>query len=232
MGLLKAQNGQDRDIAHPLTENHMKGTSFLEGWHNLLHKVTCPITGYVVYIHTMNGLSGIKLERVGPHSLSILSLWPVMHRNRFTEMCISFPKKVCRFHQIHMRHLHLNQQIHPYTLYVYIHFRVSTASNSLIGGWGMAVTVIIWLINEWVRVFPKSREEEIVPFPSIMREEPHSLQHVPQDGYQCCTSVPTNPVTSVFCGIQAVLSKCSVIWGPIPFWWWKELSLDQVPTQT
>ncbi len=36
----KAQNGQDRIIAHRLTENHMKGTSVLEGWHNLLHRVT------------------------------------------------------------------------------------------------------------------------------------------------------------------------------------------------
>ncbi len=33
--------------------------------------------------------------------------------------------------------------------------------NSPIGGWRMAVMAIIWLINEWVRVFPKSREEEI-----------------------------------------------------------------------
>ncbi len=48
--LSKAQNGQDRDIAHPLTENHMKGTSFLEG---------CSL-------HPYNECSfRIKLERVG-----------------------------------------------------------------------------------------------------------------------------------------------------------------------
>ncbi len=60
----------------------------------------------------------------------------------------------------------------------------------------MAVTAIIWPINEWTRVFPQSRGEEIVTFPIILKEEPHSLLHVPQDGYQCYTSAPTNPVTS------------------------------------
>ncbi len=82
-------------------------------------------------------------------------------------------------------------------------------SNS-IGRWGMAVTAIIWLINEWGRLFPQSREEEIyfamsiiVPFTSVLREEPHSLLHVPLDGYHCCASAPTNPVTSVESPIQA-----------------------------
>ncbi len=36
-------------------------------------------------------------------------------------------------------------------------------SNSPIGGWGMAVTAIIWLINEWVSVFPRSRGDCSLP---------------------------------------------------------------------
>ncbi len=37
-----------------------------------------------------------------------------------------------------------------------------------IGHWGMAVMAIIWLINEWVRVFPQSRGEEIYLAMSII----------------------------------------------------------------
>ncbi len=40
-------------------------------------------------------------------------------------------------------------------------FQQYSASNSPIGGWCMAVRAITWLINEWVRVFPQSRGEEI-----------------------------------------------------------------------
>ncbi len=38
---------------------------------------------------------------------------------------------------------------------------LGSACHSPIGGWGMAVTAIIWLINKWVSVFTHSRGEEI-----------------------------------------------------------------------
>ena len=40
------------------------------------------------------------------------------------------------------------------------HFQL--ASHTPIGRWGMAVTAMIWLIKEWVRVFPQSRGEEVL----------------------------------------------------------------------
>ncbi len=76
----KAQNGQERIIALPLSYNHIKGTSFLESWYDLLHRVTPRLgLGNLLYICTLDCLFSIKLERVG---LSPLLIHYKSYRNK------------------------------------------------------------------------------------------------------------------------------------------------------